>query len=133
MVHADSLKPFKTSVPGTAYLYRDDDNDNMTGGEELYGDGETSQKLRPDDTAGPEVPDQTVPDHQSERGLSNEIGIDNAQIPVFKTTRIGRQIRPKSILNCYSLFYNAENRQDVNTWIIIYANIVELKLCDEII
>lgn len=54
MVHADSLKP----VPGAAddNLYRDDDN--MTGGEELYGDGETSKKLRPDDTAGPEVPDQ---------------------------------------------------------------------------
>uniref|UniRef100_K1QMH3 Uncharacterized protein n=1 Tax=Magallana gigas TaxID=29159 RepID=K1QMH3_MAGGI len=35
---------------------------------------------------------------QSERGRSNEIGIDNAQIPVFKTTRIGRQIRPKKAL-----------------------------------
>uniref|UniRef100_A0A8W8MIE6 Uncharacterized protein n=1 Tax=Magallana gigas TaxID=29159 RepID=A0A8W8MIE6_MAGGI len=68
----------------------------MTGGGELHGDGETSQKLRPDDTAGPEVPDQTVPDDQSERGLSNEIGIDNAQISVFKTTRIGRQIRRKN-------------------------------------
>ena len=46
VVHADSLKPFKTSVPGAADLYRDDDNNNMTGGEELHGDGETSQKLR---------------------------------------------------------------------------------------
>lgn len=131
MLHADSLKPFKTNVPGVAddNLYRDDDNDNMTNGEELQGDGETSQKLRPDDTAGPEVLDQTVPDYQSERDFSNEIGIDNAQIPVSKTTRLGRQIR-KSILT--SLFHNAENRQDVDTWIIIYANIVELKLCDKI-
>lgn len=57
MVNADNFKPFKTNVPGAAYdnLYRDDDNDNMTGDEELHGDGETNKKLRPDDTAGSEV------------------------------------------------------------------------------
>lgn len=30
----------------------------MTGGEKLHGDGETSKKLRPDDTDGSEVPDR---------------------------------------------------------------------------
>lgn len=82
MVHADNLKPFKTNVPGAAddNLYRDDDNDNMSGGEELHGDGKTSKKLRRDVTAGSEVPDQTVPDDQSEKDFNDEISIDNAHI-----------------------------------------------------
>lgn len=73
VVHADNLKLFKKNVPGAAddNLYRDDDNDIMTGGEKLHGDGETSKKLRPDDTDGSEVPDQTVPDDQSEREFNN--------------------------------------------------------------
>lgn len=42
MVYVDSLKLFKISVLGVVddNLYWDDDNDNMMGGEELYGDGE---------------------------------------------------------------------------------------------
>lgn len=68
----------------------------MTGGEKLHGDGETSKKLRPDDTDGSEVPDQAVPDDQSERDFYHEIGIDNTQMSVPKTTRLERQIgRPK--------------------------------------